>query len=409
MKILIVHDREPVLLKCKSTIESIPIHIDRIDEAHDGIDARKFLQQNVYDLAIIDLTIAHIKNKTETSHVIAEELLQELFHMHTLNTPGDIIGLTFEANVLEKIDTNIGRHLMTIIEETSDDSWISQLKDRVLYAHSSAQSRQRSLFNRYDYDVLILTALDEEFEPYKEIFELRPHPFVPNVYSFLFRDKNNELRRGIASSIGRAGQASAASATQSLITQFRPKFCLMSGFCGGIKQKIALGEIAMCEIVFDWDYGKWKTEDGRSVFFPRPEPIGIRHSRAHNVARNLESSGLPITSSELNEIKGLSSGLIQKVEIKLRPFASGSAVVGNDEIAHRLNKLSDNIAAVDMESFGFYYAGSNTTVVRPEMLCVKAVSDFCDGDKNDDLHEVCSFISAKAVECILKKNWTFDL
>jgi hypothetical protein len=61
-----------------------------------------------------------------------------------------------------------------------------------------------------------------------------------------------------------------------------------------------------------------------------------------------------------------------------------------------------------MESYGFYSAAKNTFVVKPEYLCVKAVADFCNGDKESGLHEACSLMSATIVHHIATELWKFD-
>jgi nucleoside phosphorylase len=265
------------------------------------------------------------------------------------------------------------------------------------------------------YDALVITALDREFEPYKSKFDLLPVRHFPGAYEFPFADKSGVTRKGIALSIGKSGQARAASLTQSLLVAFRPRLALMSGFCGGVAGKAKLGDLMIFESSVDWDYGKWTEEPDRtegsvgskSVFLSRPTPIGIDGSPAHWAARQLIDSKFNEEGAVVREVKLLSKGNLTSFSVHLAPAASGSAVVTDHAIIKRIRGLNEAIRAVDMESYGFYFACSQTYVVKPQFICVKSVADFCNGEKGDEFHEACSEISAMGVIGMLR-NWTFS-
>ena len=56
-----------------------------------------------------------------------------------------------------------------------------------------------------------------------------------------------------------------------------------------------------------------------------------------------------------------------------------------------------------MESYGVYMAGRMTPGPRPEYLVVKAVADYFDVKKKDDLQAGCSILSAGVIRYILKE------
>jgi nucleoside phosphorylase len=68
--------------------------------------------------------------------------------------------------------------------------------------------------------------------------------------------------------------------------------------------------------------------------------------------------------------------------------------------------LNENIAAVDMESYGLYYAAHNALVVKPQVVCIKGVSDLCDARKNDKLHDAASYASAAVAHDLILK-WKY--
>ena len=406
MKILIVHDRKEVAQQIDEAIRgAIPDAIVTIVE--DGSSARTRLSDALFDLAIIDLTIPYISGRTRVAYNVAEELLIELFEGDTLIAPGDILGITKDSDALAYVNTAIGPHLMAIIHEDEAGEWKARLIDRVKYTRKSRNSRIRSLLSHHDVDLAILTALDKERAPYDEIFELIKSDNLPDYETFIFEDKDGTIRRGVLKAIGRAGQVSAASEMQALLTQFRPELCIMTGFCGGLSSKVDIGDVLIAESVFDWDFGKWEGEGDEAVFVPRPEPIVFRDKPAHRVARDLVSKPLAAGPVIAEQAKLLSQGRISTLKLRHVPFASGSAVVAHANMLPRIKGLNENISGVDMEAFGFAYVAQHTPVAPPEVLVIKAVADYCDIDKDDKDHEACCLLSARIAEHVALNVWEF--
>lgn len=408
--VLIVHDRPTVAAAIRDVVISCGVDAAGIEVATDYYSARAMLGQHIFDLVIIDLTIPLSNDGGSASFQPVEQLLNELFKMDTLNPPGDIIGITREIDTLDLVDTSLGPHLMVSIPEDASGKWKSYLSDKVKYALRAAQTRYVSVNRHYAYDALIVTAMDREMEPYNDEFEFVDVKYFEGAKEFLFKDAAGAIRRGIAYSIGRSGQASAASHTQALVTCFRPRVTYMSGYCGGVKGKVELGDLVFFETTYAWDYGKWIEEGSppSSIFRCRPNPISVDGEPAHKIARQYVTSDFNRAPAMLTRIQELSLGRLDRFEVHLCPAASGSAVVANDDIVSRIRGLDDSIRAVDMEAYGFYHASKFTRVVRPHFMCVKAVSDFCNGEKEDGLHRVCSHISASVVIDALRSKWVFD-
>ena len=407
VKVLVVHDRAEVGDSIKAILTGLGVGVEDIRYAEDGNTARKELQSDLFDLVVIDLTLPHMAGRTETTYAIVEELLLELFEGEGLNVPGDLIGITKDPKALENIDTQIGPHLMAIVEEDEDGLWRDRLADRIRYAMRASQSRQRSANQHFVYDAAIITALDKELLPYREIFELTPHPYAPGVQTFLFQDVKGTIRKGVSFAVGRAGQASSASATQALLTQFRPKLIVMSGFCGGLAGKTKIGRILIGDRVVDWDFGKWTGAGNEAVFVARPDPIGIRDLPIHLMLRGLEGSRLKAHNDIVVQASALSDGRITEVDMKLVPMASGSSLVADSAIIPKIQGLNEDIVGVDMEAYGFYYAAKHAPVIRPQFVVIKTVSDYCDRAKDKKDQAACSYLSAKVVEEIFLHRWEF--
>lgn len=416
MKVLVVHDRPEILQQIVDLIVERGVTADRVMTAEDGAGARRLLSEHTFDLAVFDLTIPSVKGYSQPGYSTAEDIFLELFRTDTYNIPGDVIGVTREAGALTSINTSIGPHLMAIVQEGEDGDWLKQLSDRVTYTLRSSAVRLRSASTRYEYDALLITALDEEMRPLRDLFQLVPVAGFPGAHSFMFTDRSETIRRGVAFSVGAAGQASCASATQALIDRFRPRLALMSGFCGGYHKKTKAGEVLLFQSVHDWDTGKWSydpqqaAQDGKHQdphFLPRPEPLTIKGERASRAARYIIENGIHEQVRVLQQVRALSSNAINDLKFTLATVASGSAVIANSDVLRRIRSGNDRILGIDMEAYGFYYACANGPGARPDMLCIKAVADFCDGEKSDALHAACCYVAAKTSEELLKKRWSF--
>lgn len=407
MNILVVHDREQVGNEILDIIADLcPSCICHY--ATDGVTARTHLAETYYDLVVIDLTIPNITNKGTPGFQVAEDLLQEVMSPGRLMTPGTILGITQDTTALDLVQNNISPYLMAILEEDVAGNWRKQLSERILHTRRSSVAQTNALLTRHDYDVLVLTALDKELAPYESFFELRDHAKLTGVKEFVFSDKGGTVRRGACYAIGRAGQPSAASETQGLLCQLRPRLALMSGFCGGVPSKTDLGNVLIAEMAVDWDYGKWKPTQEASKLYSRPEPISIRNSAVHRLARNLVQNG-PLGRDEMErEIFSLSKGELKNVVIKMGPFASGSAVIGDSNVLESIKALNEDIAGVDMESFGFYFACRYPHASPPEFVCIKSVADACGPEKDDRLHHACCYSSAYLAKEVITRHWDFS-
>jgi nucleoside phosphorylase len=406
MDVIIIHDRLEVMEVISQVIKEVDVG-SNIHCAQDIREARRLLASKTYDLMVLDLTIPQRVGLDNPNFNNVQVLLNEIYEHGDLFAPADLIGISREAESLDLMRSGLGEHFMVALSETDSGTWRQQLADRVKYAFRAADSKQNSLARHHGVDSLIITAMDEEFEPYRSIFDLQDDPMFPGVSRFSFTDRDGVARLGIGFSIGTSGQASAASRTQSLISWFRPKIAVMSGYCGGVKEKVELGDLCFFESAAPWDYGKWtETRDKAGIlvseeFRSRPNALGITDSELKLAARKICAEGGLLTAEETRILKSLAPNTQVSPLFYLTHAASGSAVVANDTIISQIRGLNDSIKAVDMESYGFYDACLKTFVAKPKFICVKSVSDFCNGDKDDGFHQFCSYLSAVTAQRLL--------
>ncbi|MER8770998.1 hypothetical protein NKH63_19985 [Mesorhizobium sp. M0960] len=407
MKILVVHDRSEIASQIRDVVVGVSAAA-AIDIVEDAVGARDKLTEDYFDLMIIDLTIANVSGRGEVSYQAVEGLLEEVFTPSRIFAPGNIVGITRDPDALKRVSTKIGSHLMSIVREDDEGGWQTELADRISYVQLSQRARSSAWLTKHDYDLFILSALDKELRPLQSIFELSEQRGLPGVFDFVFNDREGRVRRAACAAIGRAGQASAAAEAEGLICQLRPKLAIMVGFCGGVEGKVQLGDILVAETAIDWDFGKWKPNASAAKLYSRPEPITIRGSTTHRIARRLVDGGI-------GRIDGLQEGLFRRSakeitspSIKLTPFASGSAVIADANVLETLRGLNEDIGGVDMESYGFYYASRYSRAARAEFMCIKSVADHCKPDKDDRLHEACCYASAELAHHIVTREWDFS-
>jgi nucleoside phosphorylase len=409
VRILIVHDRDDIGAEIRS------IAIDEcdadaiVDVVADAMMAREALRMHTYDLLILDITLPYIKNKTEVDVRTADELLAEIFQLTSLPKPGDIIGITRERDAILRIKNNLGPHMMTIIEEDGSGDWKGQIKDKIAYTRLLSESRLVSINRTSWFDVLLITALDEEAVEFESIFDLADLETYKGVRAFTFADKNGSPRRGALFAIGQSGQAAAASATQSLVSFLRPSVAILTGFCAGVEGRAVLGDLVFFERAYDWDYGKWTSpaSGGDPKFEPRPQPIDLGDGDMRRAIRELLLSD----AAKAKHWEPLHIEYPRPPEdrcrLTLKSAASGSSVVGHSKVVDQISEPNGSIYAIDMESYGMYHACTHTHVVKPRFLCVKSVADYGDGKKGDLYHQLCAARAAEAARLLITQFIAF--
>lgn len=372
-------------------------------------DAKRLLAKHAYDLLVLDLTIPY-RGGGQPDYEFAQHLLEDLYRDDEIIPPGDVIAISKDETAIQVVAGNVFASTMAILVEKDGGTWLDDLLNKVEYIKRSAAGRERALSKRYANDLLLICALDSELAPLRRIFEMRRIAEDADAFRFGFTDKSGLVRSGIACAIGKAGPVAAAATTQRLINAYKPRLCLMTGICGGIRKKVDLCDVVAFESVFDWDSGKYKARKRKGALrlSARPEPLSIRGTLIHRVVREMISAG---TFERVNAalVAKATKGKIKTFKLRLKPAASGAAVVATVSIAKQISALNEDIAAVDMESYGLYFAARFGGGPKPEVICLKAVSDFCDSRKNDDYQRAAASLSARAAYDVVTKHWDFGI
>lgn len=411
MRILIIHDRPEIGAELQRIATETVGAKAETDVTEDVLSARDHLKSKFYDLVVIDLTLPFKQGRGEPSLESTQILLDEIFE-GDVHTPADVLGISKDPSVLDIVSTNIGQHLMGCLYENSDGAWRASFKAKVQYLMRARTARRLVTNSCHDVDVVLLTALDKEALPYSEFLELASSEDFKGSKDFTFSDKSGKMRRGIFHSIGQAGQSACASATQALLTQFRPKLIMLTGFCGGVKARVNFGDLVAFVASSAWDYGKWEEvtgTDGKktTVFRPRPMVLNCPENGVREVIRHLKAGTYKPDPESLAAVVKASDGEITEWRLQLRGAGSGSAVVTSGETLTSIINRDEEIWAIDMESYAFYHACRHTPVLAPDFICLKAVADHCNGEKDSKFHSPCSAISARFAYEVITHHYDF--
>ena len=357
MHILIIHDRPEMAAELKAvteqTIAGCTVHV-----AEDVFTALTSLKDNLYDLVVIDLTLPIRQGVGEATLENTQFVLDEIFGGGEAQTPGDVLGISVRPELLDVVATTVGRHLMACLCEDSAALWKTHFVAKLNYIRDARQARQRVYNASHGVDLAIITALDEEARPYASLFQLAAIDEFPGAKEFSFSDRNGTLRHGLLYSVGSSGQAPTASATQAILAYFRPRLFLMTGLCGGVEGRVAKGDLIAFKSSAPWDIGKWeqKKDAEGSIFRPRPNAIIIQERGIGDIVRELIDKDHKPQDAVRGVVSTSSDGAITTWKLKLKPAGSGSAVVTSVDKLSEIIDINEDVRAIDMESFAFYFA-----------------------------------------------------
>jgi nucleoside phosphorylase len=183
------------------------------------------------------------------------------------------------------------------------------------------------------------------------------------------------------------GNATAAIEFVSAVDIIKPQLVLFVGVAGSVKPDDAgRGDVVVADRVYNVHSGKdaWSDTEG-SVHRARPLSYPAAHGAvqlARSVRQRDWTAELGVVSPGIAVLN--SNGKTPRVEI--RAIAAGEVVHSDDrsELMEKVREVLNDVAAVDMESFGVY---ESAHIRQLPALAVRGISD-CVGDKQPALDAV---------------------
>ncbi len=403
VRILIIDDNAIKSKKISELLQTFgELHIE---SASDLVYARQLLQQS-YDLLILDMNLPERFDETPKENN-GFTFVNEIKKSSRLKQPTYIIGLTEYEEIIEKYNREFQTSGFVLVHfDYKAIDWQHTLQEMIKYIEKSKSTSIGS--NDHDYDVAILTALrDPEFQSILDLDYNWERKSFTNDYSTYYIGKTTTTKEKklkiVASYLPQMGLVSAAFSASKIINTYRPKYFIMTGICGGVKGSVSLGDIIICDSSFDLGSGKITFKDQKEWFEPDFKAIPLsgelkvallEFCADRQIVRNIQDSwpgNRPQNESN----------------IKIGPVGSGAAVIANSDHLNRIKAHQRKLLAIDMETYSIFYSSQFSNTPSPTPISIKAVCDFADHEKNDNIQKYCSHLSARTADLIIRNILRF--
>lgn len=398
MRILIVDDDSVKFGKVVNVLRQ-RIGADQLEIVHEvsAATAVARLHQATFDLMLLDINLPRRLGEQPLRGgglVVLEELEREFEG----NRPRYIVGLTAYGDLVAEFGETFEDRLWSLVHYSeSSNRWISQLSAKVDYIAAVRKSGNFSDGVTYGCDVAIVCALDQvEFQAVKRLnCNWEPLRYAHDETRYLLgtttHEDGHELSL-VAAAAPRMGMPAAAVLASKVIAQFRPRYLVMTGICGGRFGKVNLGDLIIADPTWDWGNGKikWDKDKKQSQFEPSPHQLDVDPQIVSKLKDACDNVG------DLANLKASIAGKKPATELKVHfgHMASGAAVVADPETFVGVAQRQRDVIAIDMEAYAVSAAAIGMGLPRPLAVTIKGVCDFADAEKDDDYQEYAANVSA---------------
>ena len=400
MKILIVDDDNGKATQIQRVFLSEESGKCKIEVATSINDAVNKLMREKYQLVIVDMCLP----ENFGSNLMSDgglQLIKALRKDKRIIAPGEIIVLTAYNNLLSKYKNDIEKESFSMIcYNDSSEEWKQKLLDKFRYL--SRQDESPKEVREYKYDLAILTAVPVEDEAIKNISDKWARVEVEGDSTVYFETElkdENRICKVVTTRLTQMGMVAAATITSKMIFNFAPRFIVMPGIAGGVREEYEFGDIIVPKEVKDYCSGKYTTPE-KDDEFEYSNPLKYFIPTSSSISTNFDIINLvsqPYEDVLQNIHKKWSDCKKYKApQIRTGYMASGDSVVQNDAVIELMIKNHLRQAdGLDMEAYGMYYAAKQAINPKPIPICMKAISDFANKDKSNEHQSYASFVSAQ--------------
>lgn len=379
--IIIVDDCDE---KIKVILSAFPDSIrNDIDIAISKASAQQFFSKKSYDLAIIDLALPRQDNGSPIP-TEGVNLIQEINEFDWFKAPKRMLAITQHeeldreySEILKELGVTLHYHDGT----GSIEGIIKYQYDMIAKANSQVE---------FDYDAVIVAALDEEAKPILEDSRFTWNRVTLfGVEDITIRTSSIQCEKGNKKialvTLPRMGLVSSSITTSRIVNALKPRCVVMPGICAGVEGEVNYGDIIIANPSWEWQTGKWKGDD----FSIEPYQISVNQKVIGSLERLLESSLLQNLWQQT-----LLPRPTDKPNYHIGPMVSGSSVISNAKKMEELRGQHRKLKGLEMEIFGVY-AACVQSHIKPNFIGFKSVCDFGTEEKGDSYHEYCAEICGK--------------
>lgn len=402
LRVLVVDDDQDKLRRVLTCLLAVPgCSAEAIDNARDGVEARRLLIENQYDLLVLDIALPERSNELPSPDG-GIRLLEEVLERDIYNKPRDIVGLTAFPDIRESAGRRFAEDLWLVIQyDPSADSWEEQLRRKV--RHILVVKRGAGAIPGYESYLCVVTALPKpELSAVLELpwgWEPLELPGDGTMYHGGTVVTRGSREKVIAASASRMGMTAAAVVTMKMITAFRPRYVAMCGIAAGFPGKCSLGDILAVDPGWDYGSGKWKLQGKTPVFLPAPHQIGLDSFTRGKLSLMAQDGGI------LDEIRRRWSAaeISTVLRMHLGPVASGAAVIAEPGISELIKRQHRDAFGLEMETYGVFAACEDCSLPQPKAFSLKSICDFANAKKADAYQSYAAFTSAAALQVFVER------
>ena len=232
------------------------------------------------------------------------------------------------------------------------------------------------------FEFAILTALfKDEFTVFLDNMECSEFPELKNSQIGKYIKLNSDLdylNDFLLINQDKMGVIDAASFATKVISDYKPKFLIMGGVCGGRKNmNVSLYDIIIPSKIFDYMTGK--LDNGTFISYNH------NSSTNANLIKYIDTCKRDIKANMIRLANYDKTSLVDNVTIHIGDFACGPWVVKTSEFMENELAIEEkkNILGLEMESLSVFRASENFQEYGKYSLVVKSVMDFTDDKKSD--------------------------
>jgi len=359
-------------------------------------DAAACLERTRFDLMVLDLNLPR-RGGEPPKHDGGLLILRQLVKGGPrLRRPTHIVGLTAFPDLLAQFNNEFQEEGWQLIQyDDTSDSWELAVGNKVLHI-AEAIAPQRT-GEEYRCDVAVLTALKHiELEAVLDLDARWSERRLPGDDTFYFNgvfERDGRKVSVVAASALEMGMVPSACLAMKTIHNFRPRYVAMAGITAGVGGNF--GDVVVADQA--WDYGSGKLLTGgrrKSLFAPSPSYVAI-DAALKEMLMHFISSKPQVIAGIPTRWRGGSSE--RPLTVRVGPMASGAAVIENEAAVNGILQHNRKVVAIEMETYGLYFAARACIEPRPAIFSAKAVCDFGVPPKTDEYQRYAAFTSANFI------------
>lgn len=388
MNILIIEDDA----QKASTVSNFVTSFDRstqidIDVASSLSDGVKAVSERDFGLIVLDLMLPYIPGGSP-SGTAGLEILRQIRSAGSRNQSTAVVGLSAFPEEVESRKSQFEEHGVLIVKYDDEGSWKSSIESQLRVATSQRDDRRKL-------DFLVFVALQEELEGFRHTgWSFSSKGIVSGLDVQYVKD--NLGRPGAIVKLRGMGLVAATLDVAIGLNAFSTKIVCMSGICAGFSDNASLGQVVVPSPAWEYQAGKWSEGD----FEISPLQIQLRPITKVKIEQLFQRDNILNVLERNFDRRWKRPSQISIPTIA--PATTGSAVVADSSRLQHIEKQHRKVAALDMESYGLYFACHEIHLHVEHFFSAKAIVDLADADKGDDLHSYGCAVSARCVEAIVE-------